>query len=398
MKKNALIIGCGIAGPALALLLQRAGIGSAIYESRTAPDDHAGVFLNLMPNGVNILSLLGVEDEVRDRGYDSNRIVFHNSAGAEIGELDNRDEEQRYGTRSIIIKRGLVNRVLREAVVSAGIPIEFGKRLTEFEHRGGGVIARFDDGSEVHGDVLIAADGIHSQARRQVLPDGPRPEYIGLINCGGFARYAPASPSATMHMTFGEQGFFGYQAVSSDEVYWFSNFGAREPTRAALASVTSDEWKRRLLSLHQDDHEPIRSIIAATDGDIGAWATCDLPFLPTWHTGDVCLIGDAAHATSPSAGQGASLALEDAAVLAQCLRDIRGTTVAFQAFEAMRKPRVEKVIAQARRNGSQKAVSNPIQRWARDRLLGFFLKRGVEANRWIYRYRVHWDEPIPVDA
>lgn len=399
MNKKALIIGCGIAGPALALFLRRAGIDSVVYDSRREPDDDAGVFLNVMPNGVNVLRLLGVEEAVRRHGFDSNRIVFHNSAGTEIGELDNRDEEQRYGARSIIVKRGFLNRALRDAALAAASPIEFGKRLEGFDDGGGdGVTVRFDDGTEAHGDFLVGADGVHSPTRRRLLPEGPQPRYLGLLNCGGFARYAASPPSGTMHMTFGKQGFFGYQAVPSGEVYWFSNFGAGEPRRGELASVSSEDWKRRLSALHDGDHEPIRTIVAATDGEIGAWRTYDLPFLPTWHRGNVCLIGDAAHATSPSAGQGASLALEDAAVLAQCLRDLPNVPAAFDAFQAIRKKRVEKVIEQARRNGSQKAVSNPIQLWFRDRLLRHFLRKGVEANRWIYRYRVAWDEQVRAAA
>jgi 2-polyprenyl-6-methoxyphenol hydroxylase-like FAD-dependent oxidoreductase len=114
--------------------------------------------------------------------------------------------------------------------------------------------------------------------------------------------------------------------------------------------------------------------------------------MPRWHSGRVCLIGDAAHATTPSAGQGASLALEDAMVLAQCIRDIDAPEHAFTAFERARRTRVEAIVKQSRRNGSGKAVSGPIGEWVRDRVLPFFLRLGTKAQERQYGYRINWAE------
>ncbi len=77
--------------------------------------------------------------------------------------------------------------------------------------------------------------------------------------------------------------------------------------------------------------------------------------LPRWHHGSVCLIGDAAHAIGPHVGQGPSLALEDAFVLAKCLRDLRDPARAFATFEELRRERVEPIVKQSRRTGEQKA-------------------------------------------
>ena len=112
--------------------------------------------------------------------------------------------------------------------------------------------------------------------------------------------------------------------------------------------------------------------------------------MPRWHSGRVCLIGDAAHATTPSAGQGASLAFEDAMVLAQCLRDIDVPEHAFAAFERARRRRVEAIVRQSRRNGSGKAVAGPIREWVRDRVLPFFLRLGTKAQERQYAYRLNW--------
>jgi 2-polyprenyl-6-methoxyphenol hydroxylase-like FAD-dependent oxidoreductase len=106
----------------------------------------------------------------------------------------------------------------------------------------------------------------------------------------------------------------------------------------------------------------------------------------------VCLIGDAALATTPSAGQGASLALEDAIVLAQCIRDIDVPQHAFATFERSRRRRVEAIVKQSRRNGSGKAVSGPIAEWIRDRLLPVFMRLGATVQERQYAYRVNWEE------
>ncbi len=217
---------------------------------------------------------------------------------------------------------------------------------------------------------------------------------LGIVDSGGFTR-TPDVPSSrgVMRMTFGTKGFFGYQVVPSGEVFWFENFQEpTEPDRKQLEEIPHDQYRRKLLDVHRDDHEPIATLVRSTEGRIGRYPNYDMPSLLTWHQGPVCLIGDAAHATLPSAGQGASMAMEDAIVLAKCLRDVPDTERAFAAFEALRKDRVEELVEEARRNGSRKAPTNVLTRTIRDLVLPFFLKMGVKNAERAYSYRVDWDE------
>jgi 2-polyprenyl-6-methoxyphenol hydroxylase-like FAD-dependent oxidoreductase len=310
--------------------------------------------------------------------------------------VDSRDEAATFGARSVVVKRASLSRALNDAALRAGVPIAFGKRLVALEQDGAGVTVRFADGSTATGDVLIGCDGIHSQIRRLILPDAPKPVYTGIVDGGAFVRPAvPLAPTPTMEMVFGKRAFFGYLVRPDGEVYWFCNVAwEREPARGELAAIPNDEWKRRLMDLAHGEPAPIPAIVAATDGEIGKWPIYDIPSLPTWHQGRVCLIGDAAHATSPHVGQGAATALEDAAELARCLRDLPDPGAAFAAFERLRKGRVERLVAQARRTGSQKAIANPVQAWFRDRFLRLFLRFGKRANDWVYAYRVRWDDPV----
>ena len=102
----------------------------------------------------------------------------------------------------------------------------------------------------------------------------------------------------------------------------------------------------------------------------------------------------ASHATSPSSGQGASLAVEDALVLATCLRDIPDPNAAFAEFQRLRQERVERVVAHGKRSGDGKAQGR-FGAMIRDLLLPVFLRRMAARNslNWMYDYRVDWDTP-----
>ncbi|SIQ82377.1 2-polyprenyl-6-methoxyphenol hydroxylase [Haladaptatus litoreus] len=387
-KRKALIIGCGVAGPVLAMYLQRTGITPVIYEGQPEPRDDAGFFLNLAANGTDVLDTLGIGDEVLEHGHRTKNLVFQNHRQKQLGE--NPQE-------TVLIKRGRLTEGLREAALDRGIEVNFGKRLTDVQiPHDEMAIAYFDDGTEAHGDFLVGCDGIHSQTRRSILPNTPEPEYTGIIDSGAFARTESIPPSdGVMRMTFGVDGFFGYQKVPTGEIYWFENHErATAPERTELDAISTPEWKEKLLRRHRDDHDEITEIIRSTEGEIGKWPVYDLPSLPTWYRESVCLIGDAAHATSPHVGQGASLAMEDAIVLAKCVRDSEHVSDAFETFETLRRERVKDIVKKSRETGNQKAPSNVVTRKMRDIVLPFFLKRGMKNFEQIYSYRVNWNESV----
>jgi FAD-dependent urate hydroxylase len=121
-----------------------------------------------------------------------------------------------------------------------------------------------------------------------------------------------------------------------------------------------------------------------------------VPHLPTWHHGRMVVIGDAAHAPSPTSGQGASLSIEDAVVLAKCLRDKPNPQVAFGAFEATRRPRAERIIKWAARINNSKAAG-PVARIFRDAMLPTILKMTADtkAHRQMFEYHIDWTDPAP---
>jgi 2-polyprenyl-6-methoxyphenol hydroxylase-like FAD-dependent oxidoreductase len=401
MNKTILIVGSGFAGTALALFLQRAGFQPIIYESRSAAEVDTGSFLYLAPNGMNVLKTLGLEQTFEQDGFPTTGMAFYNSKGRRIGELDNTGDQARYGARGHVLKRERIFRTLSDEALRQGIPIHYEHRLEQLQMQPeGGVTAHFQNGSSVHGAALIGADGINSSTRQLILPDAPKPRFTGLVDTGGFTILPQLkAPKSPQHMIFGKRAFFAYMVKPSGEVFWFSNVPwAKEPTREELAQITPEAWKARLLELHADDQAPILEIIRSTPVEsLGKWLTREMPTIKTWHKGVVCLIGDAAHATSPSAGQGASLALEDAIVLAKCMRDQPNLEMAFAAFQNERKPRVDMIVQQARRNGDRK-VPNPFIGFVRDLLLPTFLKAATQGVNQMYGYTVNWNEPVPTPS
>jgi len=395
---TALIIGGGVAGPATALFLHRAGWDVEIFESRPAPDAFGGLFLNVATNGLSVLDTLGLRDRLLTDGHLSPYMHMQSGRGRLLGTVPNGpagDPER----GSVVVRRDWLNRVLREAVEAAGIRLTWGAALQSIDESSDGITARFADGTSATGDILIGGDGVGSPTRRWIDPDAPEPPYAGLLSVGGFSHVPGLAPTPlSQHMVFGARGFFGYLVRDDGTVYWFANPTKPELDRDDIRRIPSSAWLDELRALHADDPYPVPQILAGATADVGAYGIYELLHVPHWHRGRAVLVGDAVHATSPSAGQGASLALEDAATLALCLRDDPDPERAFARYESLRRPRVEEVVAYARTISSQKKVTTSrLAMIVRDALLPLFLKRAMTdtRNNHLYNHRVPWDAAAP---
>src|SRR5260370_20761128 len=131
-KRKALIIGGGIAGPVAALSLQRAGIEAEIYEARDTPEDYASSWLIMASNGLDVLKTLGLDDPVSVDGSPIPRMILWSGKGKRFGEVPNSALSE-VGAPSMVVKRGTLNRILREEAIRRRIKIAFGKKLHGIE-------------------------------------------------------------------------------------------------------------------------------------------------------------------------------------------------------------------------------------------------------------------------
>ena len=394
-KKKVIIVGCGIAGLTLAMTLKKCGIDSTIYESRESPADHIGLFFYLGPNGVNVLKTLEIEDKIRESGHSCNTSVFKNHNKNFIAEINESNYEKKYGTKSIVIKRGVFQKIIREEAESRGIRIEWGKKLQDIRTISNNrtVTAYFEDGYDVSGDCIIGCDGIHSRTRKIIIPDGPEPKYSGSVVAGAITPNHTKQPQNELTFYFGKKTYMVYFVSPENEIMWGSHLNINEKSLPGLKSLSLEKWRSQVSDLYGRDVSYIGNIIKNAN-KISKIPLYDIEFLPTWHGGLICLVGDSAHATTPHAGQGASMAMESAVTLAKCLRDIPNTQDAFAIYQQLRKNRVEKMIAMARSSGEMFTATNPIRKIIRNTMLSFMIKHSTKKFDDLYGYKVNWDEKI----
>jgi 2-polyprenyl-6-methoxyphenol hydroxylase-like FAD-dependent oxidoreductase len=391
-SRKALIIGAGIAGPTTAIFLKQAGIDAEVFEAWPyATGTGIGGGLQIAPNGMHVLSEIGLADELVRRGSIAESFDFYSQSGARLGSV-NQNMQARFGQPAVNMCRATLNEMLINKAWCENVALYFEKRLVAVEDRADRpVVAHFADGSTAEGDFIIGADGVHSALRAHVIPDGPTPFDTGLIGFGGFvprAVLADTPIGQRVETTFGQSGFFGYGFCSSDPadgVMWWSTQPAHGVDAATYRAMSQDAIKQHLKNFHAGWHDPIPQILDTAE-NIVVTATLDVATLPTWSRGRALLIGDAAHATSPHAGQGASLALEDALRLGRMMRDGQELGQTFQNFEIERRPRAEKIVALARRNGNSKREFSPTGAWIRDRMLKLLLPVTAKGMNWMYAY------------
>lgn len=394
--RRVIIVGAGIGGPVLAMWLRKIGLEVVLVDARKGAAIFEGAFLGVAPNGMSVLEGLGIAKIVAAHGYPCDAFQFSNARGKAIGSIDRSEDASRFGWPLTMIRRGRLHAILAEEAKRRGVDLRFAKELSAIDRSDPTkVVARFSDGTEISGDILVGSDGLRSTVRSLVFPEAKSPSFSGLFDYGGFVSLPsarlPFAPGINV-MVFGRRAFFGAFLTTEGETWWFHN----GPPPALEGGET--DARERLLELHRDDPPWVRELIQATPDILGPWPINELRGMSRWSDGRICLIGDAAHAMPPSAGQGASLAMEDAMVLARCLRDIDDPARAFREFEAIRRPRVDAIFEYARRSNNGKAVSHPISEWFRDMMLPVFLRFGGSAQSKAYAFRIDWGPSASLES
>jgi FAD-dependent urate hydroxylase len=394
LRKRALIIGAGIGGPVAAVALKRAGFEPVVFERQRGAIELRGSFLGLGANGLRVLRELELLDAVLSADtIPIETVEVSSTTGRFLGRIPNGSLDRE--TSTVLIMRGTLHRILADAAKQLGVSIEYGKEYVGHRRVGGGIVASFTDGSEARGALLIGADGIHSAVRRVTFPAERAPRFTGKLNITGVAD-VPTFPATqgNMRIVWGRCALFGY-AAREGQVWWSADLRhPRQRCDAPLDGWTTEDWRRRLRAAFADDPPFIRQLINATPHMVTTEVR-DLTGLRAWHHDRVVLMGDAAHAVVPSTSQGAALAIEDAIVLAKCLRDAADLQSAFRRYEELRRARAERMVARGRRQKLTPLASDVAIR-IRDRLapLVFRYVGNQKRTSWIYDYEAPWNTPV----
>lgn len=375
-----LIIGAGIAGPATALALHKAGISSEIYEAYPADTAAPGAFVTIPSNGQDALDAIDAGELFSEISFPTTRLRFLKPDGELMGEFPL--GRKRPAPRSVI--RLDLARALTAEAGRRGVLVSHGKRLVSVDHNGRGLTAVFGDGTRASGDVMVGADGIHSVARDFIAPDAPPSRYTGLVVATGYADSASTTGDepGTTTMIYGSRAYLGCIAAPDGRRWWFTRLPGPELTADELAAP-ADQIRERIAAAFDDDPTPAAKVVRATPGPITITSARDIPELPTWHNGSTVLIGDAAHAVSPATSQGGSMALEDAVTLAKCLRDIPDVPDALASYESLRRERVGRICQIGTEAGTNPVPPAPGTR-----------QEGPPA--WIFDHHIDWSEPARI--
>ncbi len=376
---RALVIGGGIGGLCTARALSRAGFEVAVFERADVLEQiQVGGAIHVWHNGMRGLQKLGLADRVEQlagRAAAVERAEMRNWRGRLLTSWSVKEAEQELGAPTLGVVRSDLHRTL-VAGLDAGV-LRLGRACASFE-QDGGAIARFTDGSEEAGDVLIGADGLRSAVRRQLLGDEP-PRYAKYASWQALAEFQDASaPVGLFRIVWGPGARFLFYRVSEKRVYWEGIFateaGGADPPGARRQAV---------LDRFEGWQHPVEAIVAATEEKaITRTDSYDRPPVKRWGEGRVTLLGDAAHAMTNAAGQGANQTIEDAVVLGTCLKEALDATTGLRDYEKRRIGRTARVNSLAWKLSSMSRLRNPVACAARDNMLKvMFATVGKRAQR-----------------
>ena len=343
IPKEVAVLGGGPGGLATALALSRQGFEVTVYEQ--SPEIlEVGAGLQISPNGVAVLRALGLQEALDEAGVRAHAVrLMDGPSGKDVARIDVASGFS--GRGYYFFHRVDLVKMLSDAAWVAGARIELGQRVLSVAPGPDGVALEFEDQTTRTVPVLIAADGIHSVARKG-LGDLAEPVFTGQTAWRTLVRNeGDIPPEVQVHMAPGQHlvryPLLGGKLINivavQEKTDWIADGWHHEDNAARLRAAFSG------FSL------PVRDLLGRVD-KVNLWGLHTYPVLPRWSSGAMAMLGDAAHPTLPFMAQGANMALEDAFVLARHMAGADTLESAFLAYEADRKARCTRIVAAAQAN------------------------------------------------
>jgi 2-polyprenyl-6-methoxyphenol hydroxylase-like FAD-dependent oxidoreductase len=364
---KALIVGGGIGGLTVAIALQQVGVEVQLFE-RASVLRAAGAGLAVELNAMRVYQHLGLMDEIHRRGMPIDGLSLRSWQGETLANVSLKPLIAKLGITPAVLHRAELQTALLTAVGEGVVHLD--AQVVKCQQDEAGVSLFLADGQQVHGDLLIGADGIHSVIRSQLFGERPL-RFAGYTTWRGVVPYEDKDQ---LYESWGPHGRrFGYASLRGGQVYWFTCVKTFQGSK-----VGRDAKKQALRNWFQHWHKPIEELIEATDEQtILCNDIYDLQPLPQWGKGRITLLGDAAHAMTPDLGQGASQAIEDALVLAQWVHHFQNVEDAILAYERRRIKRANRIMRQSRLAGWVAQWENPLAVSLRTRFMKSSAVRGA---------------------
>jgi len=335
-RPDVIVVGGGIGGLSAAYALTRKGLRVRVLE-RAGEFGEVGAGIQIAPNCTRILKAYGLLDEAERLGVLPEHMVMKDATdGTVLTSLDLRDMEGRYGTPYMVIHRSDLHGLFLAACQNAGVDLRTSQHVTEYENTPDGARAWLADGQIHEANVVIAADGLHSVARGQLVGDEPvNSAYVAYRGAVPIEKVLANNVSETDVVVYiGPHCHFVQYPLRGGEM--FNQVAVFESGKAKAGEEdwgTPDELDAAFAGMTEN----IQLGLPLMWRDRW-WRMFDRDPILTWVYGRIALLGDAAHPPLQYIAQGAIMAIEDGYVLAEHLAanpaDIDGALAAYQAVRA----------------------------------------------------------------
>lgn len=376
LAKKIILIGGGIGGAATALALHRKGFYPIVYE-RIKELKEVGAGIALWANATHVLQKLDLLEEAKKVGMITTNYQFNSQNGKELVNVPvNGFELPTIGIHRADLHELLWCKLPQKQFI-------LGETFERFSLQENRVCAHFASGLMMEGDALIGADGLRSKVRSELFGQQP-PIYRDFTTWRGLTNHVPDSYRPGYIREFLGQGKgFGFMMLGQGRMYWYAAALAPENQSDALIGR-----KKELENMFQNWFDSIPELIAATDEtDIIKTNLYDrIPALP-WSKQNITLVGDAAHPTLPTLGQGACMALEDALIVTKCLVEYSSPATAFQHYESQRFSRTKSIVEQSLRSGRMGRLAHPITVKLREALMKIMKPAIKNSFKTLHAYR-----------
>lgn len=356
MTETVTIIGAGIGGLTTALTLKQRGLNVALYES-SAEIKPVGAGILIAHNAMQVFQKLGIQDAIAKAGNSISHIKITDAQLNDISSVDLTPYEIKYGVRNIAIHRGELQKILANEI--GYDKINLSKRLTKIEQNELFQLT-FEDHSTLESKVVIGADGIHSVVRNQLFKKSTLRKANQKCWRGICEIELPEKYHNEVIEAWGKGKRFGFVKISTKKVYWFAVVNSKNVKTADVD----------LAAMFKEFHSDILDLILATNKDqIIANDIIDLNPIDKWQNKNICLIGDAAHATTPNMGQGACQAIEDAYVLGKLLDEGTVLEETFEKYEKLRIKKAHQIVHSSWTLGKIAHMENRFGIWIRNKMM-----------------------------